>query len=399
MADARYGSLAFAEQIQFFLGKLSLPTATWRDIWQSAHDRAFVVAGAMKADLIDDLRMAVQKGIDQGTTLDEFRRDFEAIVAHHGWTGWTGEGTKAGRAWRTRVIYETNLRTSYAAGRWAQLKAMGVPYLRYKHNDNVLNPRPHHLAWDGTVLRADDPWWSTHTAPNGWGCKCWIEGVSERELARSGKDGPDQAPTAPDDLTGIDEGWGYAPGASWWPVFDKYPHDTARAIVKSYAADGVMQRWFDRVSGQVAQWLRLPLSVGLAGDALVRAWRQARLIPSERLPLAVISPAVKALLGTERQVVMLSADTLVKQLVKREGQGHAASWYETLQGMLDGAPVITHDGSQKVIYWRKGDVIWMAVVKTTRARDEVYLISLHQTDAKEVKKKVSPDDWGKLGVA
>lgn len=49
------------------------------------------------------------------------------------------------------------------------------------------------------------------------------------------------------------------------------------------------------------------------------AARRAGLIPDERLPLAVIAPAVQALLGTRRQVVLLSADTLVKQLVKREG--------------------------------------------------------------------------------
>ena len=104
MTTPRWGSLSFAEQIQFFLGKTDMPTQTWRDLWQSDHDWAFVVSGAMKADLISDLRMAVQKGIDQGTTLAEFRRDFESIVKQHGWTGWTGEGTTAGRAWRTRVI-------------------------------------------------------------------------------------------------------------------------------------------------------------------------------------------------------------------------------------------------------------------------------------------------------
>lgn len=210
MAEVRYGSLQFREQIEFFLGKLDLRTATWRDIWQDAHDRAFVVAGAMKADLISDLRMAVQKGIDQGTTLEEFRRDFEAIVKHHGWTGWTGEGTKAGRAWRTKVIYETNLRTSYAAGRWAQLKTSGFPFLRYRHNDNVMVPRPHHVALDGKIYRSDDPFWRSAAPPNGFGCQCWIEGVSEREMERLGKAGPDTPPAG----WTADEGWNYAPGAS-----------------------------------------------------------------------------------------------------------------------------------------------------------------------------------------
>ena len=237
MSEPAWGSLAFREQIAFFLQKTNLPTATWRDIWQAAHDRAFVVAGAMQADLLNDLRMAVQKGIDQGTTLAEFRKDFEVIVAHHGWTGWTGEDTAAGRAWRTRVIYETNLRTSYAAGRWAQLQAAGFPYLRYRHNDNVTVPREDHLSWDGLILAADDPWWETHATPNGWGCQCWIEGVSEREMKRLGRDGPDSAPTAPDDLTGIDEGWAYAPGASVAQDLGRFLRDKLDTLPQQIAQD------------------------------------------------------------------------------------------------------------------------------------------------------------------
>ena len=95
---AAYGSLSFAEQIAFFRQKVNLGTQRWDDILGAAHDRSFVVAGAAKADLLADLRAAVTKAIAQGTTLAEFRKDFEALVARHGWTGWTGEGTAAGRA-------------------------------------------------------------------------------------------------------------------------------------------------------------------------------------------------------------------------------------------------------------------------------------------------------------
>lgn len=215
MAD--YGSLPFQEQLDFFRQKLNLPTERWDDLLGAAHDRAFVVAGAMQADLLADLRAAVTKGIEQGTTLEEFRRDFTAIVNKRGWSGWTGEGTAAGEAWRTKVIYATNLRTSHAAGRYAQLQEskQARPYWRYVHNDTVMNPRPEHLAWDGTVLPADDPWWATHYPPNGWGCRCKIESLAARDLERLGID-PDrlEAPSDAEDTSGIDEGWDYAPGAN-----------------------------------------------------------------------------------------------------------------------------------------------------------------------------------------
>ena len=89
------------------------------------------------------------------------------------WTGWTGEGTKAGEAWRTRVIYQTNLMTSYAAGRRAQLLDPDLvkrrPFWRYVHNDSVTHPRPHHKSWGDMrlTLRHDHPFWETHFPPNG----------------------------------------------------------------------------------------------------------------------------------------------------------------------------------------------------------------------------------------
>jgi hypothetical protein len=115
------------------------------------------------------------------------------------------------------VIYYTNLRTAYQAGRYQQMTDPDVlayrPYWRYRHCDSV-HPRLVHLGWDGMVLNADDPWWSSHYPPNGWGCKCFIEPLSRRDLARAGKDGPDQAPPAAIDPKtgmpiGIDKGWDY----------------------------------------------------------------------------------------------------------------------------------------------------------------------------------------------
>jgi hypothetical protein len=211
--------LEFSEQVEFFRKKLNLPTARWDDIRRAAHDTSFVVAGAMKADLLADLNRAVEKAIAKGTGLKAFREDFKKIVEARGWHGWTGEGTKAGEAWRTRVIWETNLATSYAAGRNAQLTDPDLlarrPYWKYVHADGVMNPRPQHLAWNGLVLRHDHPFWQTHSPPNGWGCHCRIVAV------RAPAEGD---PTEPPDgwnqrdakgnLPGIDKNWDYAPGAS-----------------------------------------------------------------------------------------------------------------------------------------------------------------------------------------
>lgn len=223
MATA-HGTLPFAEQIAFFRRKVNLPTSSWTQIWQSEHDHAFVVAGVNRIDMLADFRAAVDKAISQGTTLEAFRKDFDTIVAKYGWD------YNGGRNWRSRVIYETNLRTSYAAGRYAQLQALKpfMPYWEYVHSDAVQHPRPLHLSWNKLVLRADDPWWNTHFGPNGWGCQCTVRARSKRDLAKLGKDGPDQAPPidwqtvtvgarGPNPRVvqtpaGVDPGFGYAPG-------------------------------------------------------------------------------------------------------------------------------------------------------------------------------------------
>jgi hypothetical protein len=226
--------LPFAEQIEFFRHKLDLPTRRWNDLWKAQHDRYFVVAGAEKADLLADLHATVRKAIDTGTTLETFRKDFRGIVEERGWHGWTGEGTKAGEAWRTRVIYETNLRTSYAAGRHAQLTDPELlarrPYWKYIHADGVLHPREQHLAWNGLVLHHTHPFWKTHYPPNGWGCGCTVVAVRAPQAGDKTEPPPgwDQVDAKTGEPPGVDKGWGYAPGASI--------SDELRSIVETKAA-------------------------------------------------------------------------------------------------------------------------------------------------------------------
>lgn len=219
--------LPFPEQIAFFRRKLGnlVPTQAWDDLIAAEHDSAFMLAGAAKADLLTDLAAAVDTAISQGTGIEAFRRDFRAIVARHGWTGWTGEGSVRGEAWRVGVILRTNARTSWAAGRMAQLRAAGFPLWVYRHGGS-LEPRLQHLSWDGLVLPSDHPFWATHYPPSDWGCTCYVLGArSDRGARRLGGDPEKQPPAgwaridrrtgAP---VGIGKGWGYAPGASVSPT-------------------------------------------------------------------------------------------------------------------------------------------------------------------------------------
>lgn len=225
MADPVSGVLRrpFDQQVAAFRARLGelVPTERWDDIERQAHDRAFMVAGAQKADLLADLAAAVDKAISEGTGIEAFRKDFRAIVERNGWHGWTGEGTAAGEAWRTRTIYKTNMLVSYAAGRHAQLRQGGFPYWVYRHS-GAEHPRLDHLSWNGLVLEADHPFWDEHYPPNGWGCGCKVRGARTRRGSRRLGGDPDKA--LPDGWDAIDpktgapkgvgKGWDYAPGAS-----------------------------------------------------------------------------------------------------------------------------------------------------------------------------------------
>jgi len=212
----------FEEAIGFFRDKLQLPSRRWTDLWEGQHARAFVIAGARHAGLIEDFYTAVRRGLAEGVTVEEFRKDFDAIVKRHGWS------YKGGRNWRSRVIFETNVSTAYAAGRWEQIQRLkgARPWLRYVSVLDALT-RPEHAAWHGTVLHADHPWWRTHYPPNGWYCRCTVMQLSDEDLEEFGYKVSGQAPdldwedrivnTDDGPVTlrvpkGIDTGWSYNVG-------------------------------------------------------------------------------------------------------------------------------------------------------------------------------------------
>ncbi|NJD38439.1 MAG: DUF935 family protein [Geobacter sp.] len=250
-------NLPFKEAINFFRNKISIPTERWNDLFLDQHSQGFMIAGAIKGDLISDIRDAVDQAISSGLTLQEFRKQWDAIVERHGWS------YNGGRNWRTRIVYETNTRQAYNAGRWQQVTDPDVlktrPYLVYRHGDSV-RPRQLHLAWNGTVLPADDPWWATHTPQNGWGCKCKIFSAGERDIKRMG----DTAKrTAPQDGSyswtdkqgrtfqvpnGIDPGFQYNPGQAAQKSksilndrINQLPPDIAKGI-RAEIAQGEKQR-------------------------------------------------------------------------------------------------------------------------------------------------------------
>lgn len=223
MPDIQIGSVPFTEAISHFQEKLNVPTKYWDQIRGDIHAKSFTVAGAINVDLLNDVRGGIADAINNGSTITDFRKVFDKAVQDHGWT------YKGKRGWRTRTIFDNNLRSAHMAGRWAQIERTKEtrPYIEYLTVGDQ-RVRPEHASWHGKVLLIDDPFWNTHYPPNGYGCRCTIRTLNDRQLKREGKQ-LNKAPLIQEEERvntrtgevyglvpkGIDTGWNFNVGKAW----------------------------------------------------------------------------------------------------------------------------------------------------------------------------------------
>lgn len=355
--------LPFSEASAFFKDKLNIPTERWTDLMNDAHARGFMVAGACKADLLADFRAAVQKSIDGGMSLKDFRGRFDEIVAKHGWS------YNGGRNWRSELIWDQNITSAYQAGRWQQFEASGAEFLTYRHADGVLRPRPLHVSWDGTTLPIDDPWWNSHYPPCAWRCHCRAVVADRGDYAAAVKQDKGSAPKngsyewtnkttgeVLDVPNGIDPGFGYnvgkAAGRDYRALSEKFetlPNDIARAWMKEHVAGPAFERF---IAGKIE------------GD----------------FPVAVLAPADMEALEAGTQTVWFSRDSLLKNKgeIPTRSAGHpelTIDDYRRIPEIIDRGEVYQRS-NERLIYLRRGDTMYRAVLKTTADRGENFLLSI-----------------------
>lgn len=256
--------LAPKDAINYFASKGYAVSWNWFDVWQEAHARAFTVAKALRADVLQDIRDEVQKALDEGITFRQFQKELIPRLKANGWWGEVideqGNVIKLGSPRRLRTIFRTNIQTSYMAGRYKNQIAVAEqrPYWQYVAVMDSAT-RPSHSALHGKAYRYDDPFWDTHYPPNGWGCRCRVRTLSERQRMREnigiesseGNIVTKQVPIGKPELgkyvtvTGIkttdrlgqpvtvytDPGWNYNPGkAAWQPDITRYDKEIRKEL-------------------------------------------------------------------------------------------------------------------------------------------------------------------------
>lgn len=370
-----------AEALAWFKAKDLRIGFDHRDVWREEHASAFTVAKAMELDLLSDIRDEVGRGLAEGRTFREFADTLMPRLQARGWWGRqdmedprTGElkTVELGSPSRLRKIYETNLRTAYAAGQWQRIwrNRQTHPYLLYSLGPSREH-RADHMRLEGVVLPVESPFWQTYFPPNGWGCKCRVTPVSKVRYARLQQEGMPvreggQRPVqlAPPPIAdreyvnrrtgevlripeGIDPGWDYNPGQVARDVHMARVLGAKLQSAPVAVGSALMQLSVGFIKTALAQnyraWAQDVLRK-LARGELVRNYRQG-----EMQVLGAVTPEIVAWLEREHAIrlhtaaISISDDRLV----------HIASKNEPAQQLSESAilDIATAIGQPKAILW------------------------------------------------
>ena len=357
------------------------PTVRWSEMMHEQHATAFTVAKVAKLDLLRTFQASLDSVIREGGTFEEWKSGMMPELHKAGWWGavrnreLTGSGeTIVVNERRLRTIYDTNVRMSLASGHWQRIQRQKdvLPYLRYLPSSSE-HKRPLHKTWYGILLPVDHPFWQTHFPPNGWGCKCHFEQVSERRMRKKGwtitpdAELPQGArrfipangnPVMVPD--GIDPGFSYNPGTAH-----------LRAVAEK-AARSIEQALQAGLVDAARQTLR-----EIVDDV---AFEQFLALPQPNFPVMILSEDMRAVIGAQARVAVLSEQTVAKQAGRRPDLPIAV--YRQLPDLAERADIVARDGDNVLIFVRNTEGSWtVAVVKATASGEGLFVTSVRSQNA------------------
>ena len=186
------------QALDYIKNKKLHPAFSYKDVWNEEHATAFTVPKAMQLDVLSDIKGAVEKAIEKGTTFEQFKKELKPTLMQKGWWGkremtdpLTGETitTQLGSDRRLKTIYSTNLRSAYQKGQYDRTMESDLhPYLMYRLGASV-HHREQHLRWNNIIRPKDDPIWNSIFPPNGYGCLCYTVAVTQARKEKYEHDG------------------------------------------------------------------------------------------------------------------------------------------------------------------------------------------------------------------
>lgn len=251
MAQIVLEPLAHREAIEYFRSKGYAPQMqrySYLDHWREDHARDFVVAKALRDDVLEAIRGELDRALAEGRTLQQFQEDLQPTLEKLGWWGrklerdpLTGElqEVQLGSLRRLRTIFDTNMRTAHAAGHWARIQRTkkAFPYLQYIQIERPTK-RHDHARFHDHIWHVDDPIWLIIYPPNGYFCGCTVIQRTEGWMRRNGRTVSDPIDLEAMPWTnrrtgevsmvprGITPGFDANPGATWLALGDDWTRMT-----------------------------------------------------------------------------------------------------------------------------------------------------------------------------
>lgn len=226
-------------------GEQLYPSFNWQEVYAELHGQMFTVAKSTGYDILEDIFNGLLVALKEGKTYRQFAAELTPLLQAKGWwgrslevnpnTGLT-ETVQLGSPRRLELIFDVNMRVSYATGHWTSFERnkRARPYLRYVAilDDST---RTEHARRHNLCLPVDHPYWNTWAPPCGWNCRCTLQSLSQRDVDRMRDQlvfEPPAADLRPWENTatgetrmidaGIDPGWDHNPGKSGWQAMQRH---------------------------------------------------------------------------------------------------------------------------------------------------------------------------------
>ena len=212
--------------IDYLKSKGLVVTSSWREALDYAAQQSFTIAQSMRMDILQSIRDELKAALTSGETFATFQKNLAPTLKAKGWWGEVN-GVQTGSPWRLKTIYQTNVQSAYAAGKWElqQQTKKAFPYLMYSALRDP-STRPTHKAMNGFIAKATDPIWKKIYPPCGFNCRCSVRSLTEEKAMARG--GPSPKSMIPAGFP--DEGFGSNPGvAPWTPEISDYDKDIWKA--------------------------------------------------------------------------------------------------------------------------------------------------------------------------
>lgn len=180
--------LPFAEAIAALRKRVTIPASSYKKMDEGYHSWAFSVARMTKANMVDDAKWIVDKGVSDGYDYDKLTKMWQRLIGRKGWDA-TGN--------QIYTILDTNIRAAYSTGRAQQVfdpeSMRKDDVIVWRHRDSRV-PRPLHLALHDKAIAASDPFWAIAFPSCAWGCRCSAFKVSRSYAERNGIEVLEKAP-------------------------------------------------------------------------------------------------------------------------------------------------------------------------------------------------------------